>query len=124
MAKCDLIALAREMMWNPNWPVHAAAALGGVNPLDLLPPSYSWWLRRREEVRQLYPTGSRSDRRAIVEPLGFKATDTVALYQYQRCNRRTWRETGEAWPRPPYRGLPKSYPSPENAYSPSDAATD
>lgn len=56
--KCDLIALAREMMWNPNWSVHAAAALGGVNPLDLLPPSYSWWLRRREEVRQLYPTGS------------------------------------------------------------------
>ena len=56
--RCDLIALAREMMWNPNWPVHAAAALGGANPLDLLPPSYSWWLRRREEVRQLYPTGT------------------------------------------------------------------
>ena len=56
--KCDLIALAREMMWNPNWPAHAAAALGGINPLDLLPPSYSWWLRRREEVRRLYPTGT------------------------------------------------------------------
>ncbi len=56
--KCDLIALAREMMWNPNWPVHAAAALGGINPLDLLPQSYSWWLRRREEVRQMYPTGT------------------------------------------------------------------
>lgn len=32
--------------------------IGGTNPLDLLPPSYSWWLRRREEVRQLYPTGT------------------------------------------------------------------
>jgi 2,4-dienoyl-CoA reductase-like NADH-dependent reductase (Old Yellow Enzyme family) len=55
--KCDLIALAREMMWNPNWPVHAAAALGAGDPLDLLPASYAWWLRRREEVRTLYPTG-------------------------------------------------------------------
>jgi tRNA-dihydrouridine synthase len=55
--QCDLIALAREMMWNPNWPAHAAKALGGIDPLDLLPPSYAWWLRRREDVRRLYPTG-------------------------------------------------------------------
>ena len=34
---CDLIALAREMMWNRNWPVHAAKELGGPDPLDLLP---------------------------------------------------------------------------------------
>jgi hypothetical protein len=45
------------MMWNPNWPAHAAKALGGIDPLDLLPPSYAWWLRRREDVRRLYPTG-------------------------------------------------------------------
>ena len=56
--RCDLIALARELMWNPNWPVHAAQALGGGDPLALLPPSYAWWLRRREEVRTLYPTGT------------------------------------------------------------------
>jgi 2,4-dienoyl-CoA reductase-like NADH-dependent reductase (Old Yellow Enzyme family) len=60
--QCDLIALAREMMWNPNWPAHAAKELGGqgadgVDPLDLLPPTYAWWLRRREDVRRLYPTG-------------------------------------------------------------------
>jgi 2,4-dienoyl-CoA reductase-like NADH-dependent reductase (Old Yellow Enzyme family) len=55
--RCDLIALARELMWNPNWPVHAAQALRMGDPLDLLPPSYAWWLRRREEVRKLYPTG-------------------------------------------------------------------
>jgi 2,4-dienoyl-CoA reductase-like NADH-dependent reductase (Old Yellow Enzyme family) len=54
---CDLIALARELMWNPNWPVHAAQALQTEDPLKLLPPSYAWWLRRREEVRKLYPTG-------------------------------------------------------------------
>jgi len=55
--RCDLIALAREMMWDPNWPVHAAQALGG-DPLALMPKSYAWWLRRREEVRKLYPTGN------------------------------------------------------------------
>jgi 2,4-dienoyl-CoA reductase-like NADH-dependent reductase (Old Yellow Enzyme family) len=55
--RCDLIALARELMWNPNWPVHAAQALGLPHPIDLLPRSYAWWLERRDEVRRLYPTG-------------------------------------------------------------------
>ena len=50
--RCDLVALAREMMWDPNWPVHAAQALG-ADPLALLPPTYAWWLRRRDEVRRL-----------------------------------------------------------------------
>ena len=54
---CDLVALARELMWNPNWPLHAAAELGAANPLDLLPQRYAWWLQRREDVRKLYPTG-------------------------------------------------------------------
>jgi 2,4-dienoyl-CoA reductase-like NADH-dependent reductase (Old Yellow Enzyme family) len=60
---CDLIALAREMMWNPNWPVHAAQALG-ADPLALLPPSYAWWLRRRQEVRKLQPAGDAQARTA------------------------------------------------------------
>jgi 2,4-dienoyl-CoA reductase-like NADH-dependent reductase (Old Yellow Enzyme family) len=55
--QCDLVALAREMMWNPNWPVHAAAALGVPEAHTLLPRTYAWWLGRREEVRKLYPTG-------------------------------------------------------------------
>jgi 2,4-dienoyl-CoA reductase-like NADH-dependent reductase (Old Yellow Enzyme family) len=58
--RCDLVALAREMMWNPNWPVHAAKVLGRPDPLDLLPKTYAWWLRRREQVRKLYPTGNES----------------------------------------------------------------
>jgi 2,4-dienoyl-CoA reductase-like NADH-dependent reductase (Old Yellow Enzyme family) len=56
--RCDLIALARELMWNPNWPVHAAHALRSGDPLALLPPSYAWWLRRRDDVRKQYPTGT------------------------------------------------------------------
>ena len=51
--RCDLVALAREMMWDPNWPMHAAQALGGVDPLELAPKSYAWWLRRREETRKV-----------------------------------------------------------------------
>ncbi|WP_043839866.1 NADH:flavin oxidoreductase/NADH oxidase [Muricoccus aerilatus] len=50
---CDLVALAREMMWDPNWPVHAAAALGLPKPHELLPRPYAWWLQRREDVRAL-----------------------------------------------------------------------
>jgi 2,4-dienoyl-CoA reductase-like NADH-dependent reductase (Old Yellow Enzyme family) len=51
--QCDLVALARELMWNPNWPVHAAAALGLDKPHELLPRGYAWWLQRREDVRRL-----------------------------------------------------------------------
>jgi 2,4-dienoyl-CoA reductase-like NADH-dependent reductase (Old Yellow Enzyme family) len=53
---CDLIALARELLWDPNWPVHAAKELGAPDPLALLPQTYAWWLRRREEVRGLSRT--------------------------------------------------------------------
>ncbi len=53
---CQLVALAREMMWDPNWPIHAAAELGG-DALGLMPPTYAWWLKRRQEARKLYPTG-------------------------------------------------------------------
>ena len=51
--KADMIVLARELLWNPNWPAHAAKELGVADPLALLPKTYAWWLRRREEVRQL-----------------------------------------------------------------------
>ena len=51
--QADLIALARELLWNPNWPVHAACELGVPDYLDLLPRGYSWWLKRREEIREV-----------------------------------------------------------------------
>ncbi len=51
--QADLIALARELLWNPNWPVHAARELGMPDYLDLLPRGYSWWLKRREEIREV-----------------------------------------------------------------------
>ena len=51
--EADLIALARELLWDPYWPAHAARALGYERYLDLLPSSYGWWLARREQIRAL-----------------------------------------------------------------------
>ena len=51
--QADLIALAREMLYNPHWPVHAANALGVPDYLEVLPRGLSWWLKRREETRRL-----------------------------------------------------------------------
>jgi len=55
--QADLIAMARELMYNPNWPVHAAKALGVPDYLDLLPRDYAWWLQRREKIREITPSG-------------------------------------------------------------------
>lgn len=55
--EADLIALAREFLYNPNWPVHAARALGVADYLDLLPPAYAWWLKRREQIRNISIAG-------------------------------------------------------------------
>ncbi len=49
----DLIALAREFLYNPNWAVHAARELGVADYLELLPPAYAWWLKRREQIREI-----------------------------------------------------------------------
>jgi len=43
----DVVALARELLYDPNWTIQAARELG-VDPLDQLPQAYSWWLRRRD----------------------------------------------------------------------------
>ncbi len=58
--EADLIALAREFLYNPNWPVHAARELGVADYLDLLPPAYAWWLKRREQIRKLSASTSTS----------------------------------------------------------------
>lgn len=49
----DLIALAREFLWNPHWAVHAARELGVANYHELLPRTYAWWLKRRDEIRRV-----------------------------------------------------------------------
>ncbi len=51
--QADLIALARELLWNPHWSAHAAKELGVSNYHELLPLCYSWWLNRRDEIREV-----------------------------------------------------------------------
>ncbi|NNE23152.1 MAG: NADH:flavin oxidoreductase/NADH oxidase [Rhizobiales bacterium] len=48
--KADLIAIAREMMADANWPYHAAQALGVDNPHAVLPEQYAFYLERRAAV--------------------------------------------------------------------------
>ena len=53
----DLIAMARELMDNPNWPLQAARALGYNDPLDLVHAREAQRLRLREQHRREYPPG-------------------------------------------------------------------
>jgi len=58
--KADIIAIAREMLCDPYWPVHAAKTLGLSDWLDVLPANYAFRLYPREEERlrqQDEPTG-------------------------------------------------------------------
>ena len=45
--RADLVALAREMLYNPNWPMDAAQKLGVDPDFKLVPPPYSYWLDKR-----------------------------------------------------------------------------
>ena len=48
--RADLIAVGREALHDPNWPLHAAAALGVDPDYALWPRQYGWWLTRREQL--------------------------------------------------------------------------
>ena len=45
--EADLIALAREILYNPNWPMDAAQKLGVDKQFALMPPPYAYWLAKR-----------------------------------------------------------------------------
>lgn len=48
--QADLIAMARELMYHADWPVHAARELGVAAAYELFPPSYTHRLVRRDEA--------------------------------------------------------------------------
>lgn len=54
----DLIALARGLMDDPNWPLHAARELGVADPLKLVHAREAQRLRLLEQHREDYPPGS------------------------------------------------------------------
>lgn len=48
--QADLIAVGREALYNPNWPLHAAQALDADPKFAKWPQQYGWWLTRRQSV--------------------------------------------------------------------------
>ncbi len=51
--KADLVALARELLWNADWPAHAAQTLGVTDPFGVMPEEYAHRLRQREKQTQM-----------------------------------------------------------------------
>lgn len=45
--QADLVALAREILYNPQWPLDAAQKLGADPDFALVPPPQSYWLAKR-----------------------------------------------------------------------------
>ena len=54
----DLVALARGLMYQSDWPAHAAAQLGLQRHYDLFPPDYAYRFYGREKSRSGYPAGT------------------------------------------------------------------
>lgn len=48
--QADMIALARELLDNPNWPLHAAQAIGADEGRKLWKDEFGWWLSRRDRI--------------------------------------------------------------------------
>ena len=61
----DLVALGREMLHNPHWPMDAAQKLGIEAPFDGIPNAYAFFLDRRSKSKSVKPstfqTGMRED---------------------------------------------------------------
>lgn len=61
--QADLVAVAREMLWNPNWALDAAHKLGADPSFELVPLQSRSWMSRRAAsvsgfVASTYGTGS------------------------------------------------------------------
>ncbi len=61
--RADLIALAREMLYNPNWPMDAAQKLGVDKEFSSVPPAQAFWLSKRAQgVKEVIPSTYRAGR--------------------------------------------------------------
>src|SRR4029453_12015339 len=55
--RADLIALARELLYNPNWPMDAAQKLGVDQQFGSVPPAQSYSLAHRpQQVKSVVPS--------------------------------------------------------------------
>jgi len=51
--QADLVAMARELLWHADWPVHAAHELGIDDPFAFMPEEYAHRLRQREAQKTM-----------------------------------------------------------------------
>lgn len=51
--RADLVALAREFLWNADWAAHAAQTLGASDPYGQMPHEYAYRLRQREKQKEM-----------------------------------------------------------------------
>jgi 2,4-dienoyl-CoA reductase-like NADH-dependent reductase (Old Yellow Enzyme family) len=56
--RADLVAIGREALMNPHWPLHAAHALGHDPSFASWPPSWGWWLEKRARAASAPVTDS------------------------------------------------------------------
>lgn len=49
----DLVALGRELMYDPFWPLHAAETLGVDPDYQMWPEQYAWAVDRRAQIKAL-----------------------------------------------------------------------
>jgi 2,4-dienoyl-CoA reductase-like NADH-dependent reductase (Old Yellow Enzyme family) len=47
LGRADLVAIGREALHNPHWPLHAARTLGYDKDFSFWPSSWGWWLDKR-----------------------------------------------------------------------------
>jgi 2,4-dienoyl-CoA reductase-like NADH-dependent reductase (Old Yellow Enzyme family) len=74
--QADLIAVGREILNNPNWPMDAALKLGVDGPFRQVPPQFGWWLGTRAKrgfgtKPSTWQTGLQSD---LKEQVGLEET--------------------------------------------------
>ena len=55
--QCDLVAIGREALYNPNWPLHAAIELGADTCFAEWPDQYGWWLDYRARTVEVDDAG-------------------------------------------------------------------
>ena len=48
--EADMVALARELLDDPNWSMHAAKALGSNDDHAFWPIEFGWWLMKRDRL--------------------------------------------------------------------------
>ena len=59
--RADWVAIGRESLYNPHWPLQAAVELGFDPEYNTWPPSYGWWLWRRDRSTGVAPGKRRRD---------------------------------------------------------------